>query len=161
MFFWKTSEFVSELAVQLPSVAETFKRLQDAVSANDDAALNDAFESLPNISIDYALIEKARSIRVIQASFSWDDLGAWDSLDRTCPRDENGNVAIGSPVMIDSKDCIVYNAPGAESMAVGVLGMDGLVVVVSKDAVLVVPKDRAQEVKKIVVALQEKGAGQI
>ena len=75
--------------------------------------------------------------------------------------DEQGNVTQGDPVLIDSEGCIVYNDEGADARAVAVIGVTDLVVVVTKDAVLVVPKDQTEDVKKAVQALQARNAKQL
>ncbi len=106
-------------------------------------------------------MEKARRVLVVRADFGWDDIGAWDVLDRTAPRDDMGNVAIGSPVMVDCRDCIVVNHPGPGKNAVAVVGVEGLAVVVTEDAVLVIPKDRAQDVRKAVAELKKRGSEQV
>ncbi|MEA3366413.1 MAG: hypothetical protein U9Q79_12300, partial [Candidatus Hydrogenedentes bacterium] len=89
------------------------------------------------------------------------DIGAWPALDRTMARDERGNVAVGDPVLIDCEDCIIYNEPGAENMAVGVVGCEDLIVVVTSDGVLVAPKDRAQDVRRVVAELKARGTGHL
>ncbi|MBP8130726.1 MAG: hypothetical protein KA184_14195, partial [Candidatus Hydrogenedentes bacterium] len=75
--------------------------------------------------------------------------------------DAAGNLLVGGPAVLDSTDCIIYNAPGAERMAVGVIGLRDTVVVVTEDAVLVMPKDNAQDVRKVVEALRGRGASQV
>ena len=79
-------------------------------------------------------------------------------MDRTRTRDGNGNVAIGDPVIVDSENTIVYNDLGGDAMSVSVIGVRDLVVVVSKDGVLVVPKDDAMRVKDAVKALKDRGS---
>src|SRR5690606_27380580 len=114
------------------------------------------FAGLEDISIDYALMEKAKRVIMVQASFPWDDVGAWTALDRTYPHDEHGNVTVGDPVVIDCEDCIVYNEAGPDAMAVSVVGAENLVVVATKDGVLVMPKDHAQEMRKAVQELKRR-----
>ena len=106
-------------------------------------------------------MEKSDRITVIPGNFLWDDLGAWDALSRTFPQDEEGNVSYGNPVLLDCTDSIVYNAPGAEKIAVAAVGLDNMLVVVSGDAVLVMPKDRAQDVRAVVRTLRDRGAAQV
>jgi mannose-1-phosphate guanylyltransferase len=98
-----------------------------------------------------------------RADFAWDDVGAWPALERTQPRDENGNVIVGNPVAVECSDCIIYDAtaPSKHDMAVAVIGARDLVVVVTDDAVLVVPKDRAQDVRRAVAELKRRNAKQI
>ena len=108
-----------------------------------------------------ALMERAENVAVVRADYPWDDVGSWTSLDRTRKQDADGNVTQGDPILIDCKDSIVYNDIGADGMALSVVGMEGVVVVVSADGVLVVPKDRAQDVREAVKALSERGSSQV
>lgn len=161
MFFWRLSSFQNEFGKANPVMAETLEDLTDALLANAPERAAKIFDALPNISIDYALMEKARKVYVIPGNFVWDDLGAWDSLDRTFPKDNNGNVSVGAPVLIDTSNSIVYNASGHDKRAVGVVGMKDVVVIVNDDSVLVIPKNRAQDVRKLVIALRDRGAKQL
>ena len=161
MFFWRLSTFLDELDAAAPAFADATRRMAEALAAGDDAAADRIFESLDNNSIDYALMEKARRVAVVAAAFPWDDVGAWDVLARDRPHDADGNVAVGNPILIDTRNAIVYNEPGAERMAVATVGVEDLVVVVTNDAVLVIPKSRAQEVRCAIEALKQRGANQL
>ena len=161
MFFWTIATFLAELADANPQLAAIASELRAALTDDNEPLAEEAFARIPGQSIDYALMERARRVRVVPASFNWDDVGAWDALDRTFPRDENGNVTTGDPVLVDTSDCIVCNEPGAANTAVAVVGCEGLAVVVSADGILVVPKERAQDVKRAVARLREQGAGQL
>ncbi len=161
MFFWRIDTFLEELEAARPDMAEAVRKMHEAMNMNDKGSVRAIFEGLDDISIDYALMEHAKQVVVVGADYPWDDVGAWTSLDRTREHDEQGNVARGGPVLIDTHNSIVYNDVGAEDMAVSVVGMDNVVVVVSKDGVLVVPKDRAQDVRHAVAELKARGAKQI
>lgn len=161
MFFWRLDRFLDELDLATPAYAEAARAMASLNLAGNSDQADRIFETLEDISIDYALMEHARNVVTVRADFAWDDIGAWDALDRGYPHDAQGNVTIGDPVLIDVKDSIVYNEPGAPKMAVSVIGVEGLAIVVSGDAVLVVPKDRAQEVKRAVNELKKRGAGQL
>ena len=156
MFFWRISTFLDELALASPGMEMIVRELANKIASGDIDAVSATFDTLDSISIDYALMEKSSNVLAIQADFGWDDVGAWDSLDRTFPRDERGNVVFGNPVIIDSDNTIVYNELGMESMAVAVLGVKDLAIIVTKDGVLVVPKNRAQEVRKVVDELKRR-----
>ena len=106
-------------------------------------------QAFPNISIDYGLMEKADNVVVAKASFNWDDIGSWDSVARIRESDSHGNVIAGKVVLTDSKDSIVINESDGKIMT-SVLGVEGLVVVVTEDALLICPKDRVQEIRKSV-----------
>jgi mannose-1-phosphate guanylyltransferase len=161
MFFWKADVFVRELEAVRPEMAEGVEKMAQALQDDDDLTLRAVFESFESVSIDYALMEHAKHVLLVPATFPWDDVGAWTSLDRTMPRDDRNNVTVGESVIHESNDCIVYNDAGAENMAVAVIGAEHLVVVVTEDAVLVVPKDRAQDVRHAVEQLKSKNAKQV
>ncbi|MDP2982892.1 MAG: sugar phosphate nucleotidyltransferase [Candidatus Latescibacter sp.] len=161
MFFWRLSTFLNELRQAAPDLFHATLEISRALSIGDEERFHRIFREIRDISIDYALMEKAKNVLVIKADFGWDDIGSWDILDRTMPVDENGNVAFGGPVIIDSKNSIIYNEPGPDKRAVAVAGVEGLAVIVSEDAVLVIPKDRAQDVRKIVEELKKRNARQI
>ncbi len=161
MFFWRLSTFQDEFGRANPVLAETLEDLTDAIMAKDERRAEAIFDAMPNTSIDYALMEKSGRITVIPGNFLWDDLGAWDSLARTFPQDADGNVSYGEPIMIDCNSSIVYNAPGQKKIAVAAVGLEDMVVVVNDDAVLIMPKDRVQDVRKVVIALRDRGASQV
>ncbi len=161
MFFWRLSAFLKGLEKYMPNVAEAIPKMAEHILQNDEEALRSVFLSLPNVSIDYGLMEKAENVYVALGDFRWDDVGSWDSLSRYRPRDEKKNVLYGDPVVIDCNNVIVYNEPGADQMAVCVVGVDDLIVVTSKDGVLVCPKGQSQEVRKGVEILKQRNASQL
>jgi mannose-1-phosphate guanylyltransferase len=161
MFFWTLEAFLRELESAAPAHARAARAIAQALTDGDQTRADALFADLPDISIDYALLEKARDVLVARADFEWDDVGALDALARNLPADASGNVAVGDPILIDAEGCIVYNEPGASAMAVGVVGTRDLVVVVTRDAVLVLPRERAQDVKKVVAALNDRKAAQL
>ena len=116
------------------------------------------FESFPDISIDYGLMEKAANVVVVKAGFNWDDIGAWDSLDRVKPKDDFSNIKQGSLALVDVKNSIIINAAGKDMVVAGI-GLEDMVIVATGDAILVCPKDRVQDVKKAVEILK-KGDGE-
>ncbi|NQU43561.1 mannose-1-phosphate guanylyltransferase [bacterium] len=161
MFFWTVSRFLLEIEEASPAHAAAIRVLTRCLQDEDLEQAERIFESLANISIDYALMEKAGKVLMARADFEWDDIGSWDALDRTREHDSDGNVAVGEPVLVDARDCIVYNEPGAKEMAVGVIGVEGLAIIVSRDGILVIPKERAQEVRLVVEELKKKQAKQL
>lgn len=161
MFFWRLSSFQNEFGRANPVLAETLEDLTDAIMADDQHRAEMIFNAMPNISIDYALMEKSDQIAVIPGKFLWEDLGSWDALSRTFPQDTNNNVSYGDPVLIDCTSSIVYNAPGQKKIAVAAMGLKDMVVVVNDDAVLIVPRSMAQDMRKVTVALRDRGATQV
>ena len=161
MFFWTVSAFLSELDQTAPQYAETCRQMQTAIANGDEQTVEEVFAALPGESIDYVLMEHARNVLVTPGTFPWDDVGSWDALERTFPHDGNGNVTVGDPVLVESSNCIVYNEPGADQTAVAIVGCEDLVVVTTKDGMLVVPKERVQGVRAAVKALKERNASQL
>ncbi len=161
MFFWLLSVFLEELRHASPPHARAVQELAAALARGDQAAADAVFAGLPDRSIDYALMESARRVLMAPGRFVWDDLGSWDALERSLPVDRRGNVAVGDPILVDTRGSIVVNGPGGRRMAVAVVGVRNLVVVVSEDGVLVVPKSKAQRVKEVVEELRRRGAAQV
>jgi mannose-1-phosphate guanylyltransferase len=130
--------------------------LDEAVSARDaDAVVAAAYADAPSISIDHGIMEKATGLRVVPGAFGWNDVGSWAALPALRAPDARGNVVIGGATLIDGDGSIVMADEGAPY--VGVLGVRDLVVVATKDAILVIPKDRAQDVRRIVEAAKQSG----
>jgi mannose-1-phosphate guanylyltransferase len=156
MFFWRLRSFVDELTRVAPEVGEAVTQIAQALVAQDETAALDAFRSLPNISIDYALMEKAQNVYVVEAGFSWDDVGAWDALSRAREADGDGNVVSGNVLSLDTSNSVLIN--DSSSISTCVLGMEDVIVVTTDHAVLVCPKSRAQEVKRLVEELKARGS---
>jgi mannose-1-phosphate guanylyltransferase len=157
MFFWTLSTFLAELGHASPGHAAAVESMTAALHDHDTARVDAEFTALTNISIDYALMEKARNIVMARGDFEWEDIGSWEAVGRIFPRDEEGNVVSGDAVLVDTRDSIVFKTPGAADITVATLGLDNMVVVVVGDAVLVMPRDRAQDVRGIVEEIRRKG----
>lgn len=162
MFFWRLDVFCREISAALPSFGDKITELRRAYAHSNMMAIDgseplarECFNGFQDISIDYGLMERSRNVAVVPAGFGWDDVGAWDSLDRLRDDDDKGNIISGNVVAPDSRNSIVINA--ASNIAVAVVGIEGLAVIVTNDGVLVCPKDKAQNVKKAVIALRENG----
>ena len=112
----------------------------------------DSLESLggPSISIDYAVMERSKKALVARAGFSWDDLGSWEAIGAHGSRDESGNVIRGTVLLHDCKAVTAF----ADGGLVAAVGVEGLIIVRTKDATLVCRRDRAQDVRAIVELLK-------
>lgn len=151
MFFWTAAAFRTALALHSPPHSSAFDKILNAVRAGDHEAAEKAFLELPDISIDYALMERAKDVFVVESTFEWDDLGSWDALGR---RDGNGgsNFAVGDTTLIDTSNCVVWSETGQKVCA---LGVEDLVLVVTEDAILLIPKSRSQDVRKVLAEVRE------
>jgi len=156
MFFWRTHALADAMHANLPEVGSHINDMTSAISAEDTSALESTFAKMPDISIDYGVMERAPNVFVVPASFPWDDVGSWDSLDRMQPRDEQGNVMQGAVTAVDTHNSVIVNAHDGAHVVTGV-GLDDVVIVVTNDATMVCTKERAQDVKLIVKTLRERG----
>jgi mannose-1-phosphate guanylyltransferase len=154
MFVWKRSEFLVELRKALPDSHAALLQMADDLRVGNDAAAISIFASLPVLSVDVGVMERAEFVWVVPAEFAWDDLGSWDALARVFPRDESGNVAKGNVVCLDSSNCVVYSDLG--SAPVAILGLSDLVVVATENGILVCPKTQSQNVREVVARLRKK-----
>lgn len=109
-----------------------------------------SFESSPKTSIDYAVIEKTKKIAVVRGHFRWSDIGSWDAIWEIADKRDNNNAVEGQGIFVNSEGCLIHSS----SLLTTVVGAKNLVVIATKDAVLVVPKDKVQEVKGLVDELK-------
>jgi mannose-1-phosphate guanylyltransferase len=149
MFFFTARRLLDEAQAHMPDLAAILAEIRK--SADPAATANARYPAAPRISIDYGIMEKASGIRVVPGDFGWNDVGSWSALADIRKLDPQGNVAIGDVVLREVAGSVVVAEPGAPLL--GVVGVADLVVVATKDAVLVVPKERAQEVRAVVDAL--------
>jgi len=153
MFFLTARRMLDEARRHLPSLGAL---LDEAVNAPDaEAVIAKGYADAPSISIDHGIMEKATGLRVVPGAFGWNDVGSWAALTALRAPDARGNVVIGGATLIDGDGSIVMADEGAPY--VGVLGVKDLVVVATKDAILVIPKERAQDVRRIVEAAKQSG----
>ncbi|MCK5943383.1 MAG: mannose-1-phosphate guanylyltransferase [Planctomycetes bacterium] len=148
----------AQLRRHCPELLTATDAMQQARAAGDQAAFERAFAAAPQTSIDYAVMEKADRLAVVECTANWDDVGSFPALARVLPGDADGNhrsLHDGADAqLLDSRDNVVY-AEGARTVAL--LGVEGLVVAAVGDAVLVCPKDRADDLKRMVAQLQANG----
>ncbi len=111
----------------------------------------DAFARLDNISIDYAIMEQAKTVACVPMAPDWDDLGSWSAISGVLDKDEQGNSGLGDTRFLGSENCLAY----ADEGLVSLIGLKDVFVISTRDSVLVAHKDKAQDVKKIVEALEK------
>lgn len=151
MFFWTAAAFRQALAHHSPPHSAAFDQILKATRAGDAGAAEKAFLGLPDISIDYALMERAKDVFVVEATFEWDDLGSWDALGRRDGAD-GSNIEVGDTTLLDTSNCVVWSETGQKVCA---LGVEDLVLVVTEDAILLIPKSRSQDVRKVLAEVRE------
>ncbi len=168
-YHWNSGMFVVRASVWLgalgrfrPDILKATRaawsaRRQDERFLRPDAS---AFAAVPAESIDFAVMERCpgSGIELVMASLDagWNDLGAWDAVWQVAPKDAAGNAALGDALVADSRNTLVH----ATSRLVSLVGVDNLMVIETPDAVLVADRERSQDVKKIVAALESQGRGE-
>lgn len=155
MFMFQASRYVQELEKFRLDIVQSCRAALEEVDTdlNFIRVHREAFEACPSDSIDYAVMEKTDSAVVVPLSAGWSDVGAFAALWDVLPKDEQGNATAGDVLLMDSSNSLIM----AENALVATIGVRDLVVVQTKDAVLVADRDKAQDVKAIVSRLREAG----
>ncbi len=155
IFIARAKTVLAEIERQLPAVHRQLAAVGARLGEPDyDDALAAAFRAIEPVSFDYGVMEGAAEVTVVPVDCGWSDVGSFNALDALIPKDADGNVVSGRAVAIDSRDCVLHAGPGHVVAAVGV---SGLAVIQTGDATLVVPLERAQEVRTVLERLGEKG----
>lgn len=158
MFFFRASAMRAAIAKHLPALGAGLDRLDAASARGEEAkALAEVFPVLPSISIDHGVLENAERLAVVPGSFGWNDIGSWEVAWELAPKDAAGNVTPEGTVAVDAANNLVRDltsTPGKKRYAL--VGVNDLVIVETDDAVLVIPRERAQDVRAVVEALQKR-----
>ena len=154
MFVWKASTILERFKKLLPDIYADLEKIACSFGTPEEPkVLSEIYPKIRSVSVDYGILEKSDDIFVVFGEFGWNDVGSWDVLGALHPADGDGNVKVGNVFSAESKNCVLYSG----GRLVAVLGVDNLIVVETPDAVLVCPKDRAQDVKKITEGLASGG----
>jgi mannose-1-phosphate guanylyltransferase/mannose-6-phosphate isomerase len=152
MFCFRVGVFLAELTRLAPEIHAGAAQCWDAlVAVGDHVHLSEAlFSRIPDISVDYAVMERSDCVAVMPATFAWSDVGSWKAVSELTQRDAAGNRKQGDALFVDSRDCYVQS----DSRIVAAVGVDGLMIVDTPDALLVASQDRVQDVKKVAQQLK-------
>lgn len=148
IFMAKISTLLDEFAKYEPEIFATLKKIDFSNSTKIDYSI---YESMPSISIDYAIMEKSDKIALIELESDWNDLGSWQSLYEIKHKDENGNVLTGKVVVNDVKNSFIYS----QKELVAVSGLEDVVIVETEDAIMACKMSDSQSVKKLYEKLKE------
>jgi len=153
MFIWKVSAVDAALKAHAAELYEGLEVIRAGLNAGKDLdpLLAETYPPLKKISVDFAIMEKAENVTMVESGFDWDDVGAWPAIERHYPKDDAGNVVRGLVAFENAKNNIVVSENGHLT---AVIGVDDLIVVHTPDATLVCRKDQAQDIKKVVKALE-------
>jgi len=153
MFMFRSAAYLAELDNLAPEILTSCRQAVEGISRREDCLElgRAAFLACPSESIDYAVMEKTAKAVVMPLDAGWSDVGSWASLYDIREHDGDENVQIGNTLTMDCRHCYIRS----EGRLVVGVGLDGVVVVDTADAVLVMPKDKAQSVKEVVSQLEE------
>ncbi|MCI9140169.1 MAG: mannose-1-phosphate guanylyltransferase [Lachnospiraceae bacterium] len=152
MFIWKASVILDYFKELLPKVYTCLLKIGEAMGTEREwEVIEEIYPSIPKISIDYGIMERADKVFVLEGDFGWSDVGSWEALDTLYEPDENNNIIHGDFICIDTNHCISYSS----GKLIAAIGLEDIVIVETKDAVLVCKKDRTQDVKEVVEALKK------
>ena len=159
-YFWNSGIFVLHARTFLSELAQLAPEILAAAQEAFDVASSDlgflrldqaAFARSPNISIDYAVMEKTKKAVMVPIDVGWSDVGSWSSLWESAPRDAHNNAVEGDAILVDTENCLVHS----ERSLVATIGLKDLVIVDTPDALLVADQRRAQDVSGVVARLKE------
>jgi len=145
MFVWSVPTILTEFNRHAPELADFISQVRS--SKDLDKVLRERFAKLPRISFDYAIMEKAERVLVVEASFDWDDVGSWQAVARYFKKDEHGNAANTALTTINSSDNIIFNDGDTK---IALLGVHNLIVVRTADAILICDRHDAEKIKNLV-----------
>jgi mannose-1-phosphate guanylyltransferase len=152
MFIWKASIILDEISRCLPDLYSGLMKIKKVLGTSREAAtIRSVYKKLASISIDYGVMEKADNVFMLRGDFGWSDVGSWDALWEILAKDDQGNAVTGSNVIFeDTEGSLVYSP----QKLVAIVGAKDLIVVETKDALLICKKGRSQDVKKVVETLE-------
>ena len=154
IFIWKTETILRHIEELLPELYNGLLEIEKALGTPEEAeVVKRVYCQIRSVSIDYGVMEHAKNVIVLKATFSWNDLGTWEEVYKISPKDENGNAITGLVVHKDTKNSLI----DSPHRLIATLGVENLVIVDSGDAILICHRDKAQEVRDIVEILRRKG----
>jgi len=153
LFSWPVSVLFRELEEHAPRLGQGLNQYAAEIRAGKQAAATESYLQLPTEAIDTALLERTPNLLMVGAQFEWHDVGSWADLHDILEQDDAGNFAEGDRILIDSKDCMIHST----RKLVAAVGLEGMVVIETEDAILICPKARSQDVKLIVERLKQMG----
>lgn len=159
MFVFRASTFMRELETHMPELYRGVSKVGAAAAQGPDAeakAVHELFETTASVSIDYGIMEKAETIHVVPADFGWNDLGSFQVAWELAPKDERENAAPESTVFVDASGNLVMDRrTNPDKRVIALVGVSDLCVIQTDDALLVVPRERCQDVRDVVKILKE------
>ncbi|MEN3184042.1 MAG: mannose-1-phosphate guanylyltransferase [Atribacterota bacterium] len=153
MFVWTVGAILEAIRRWAPEIARGLESIAEALGTpRESEVLEEVFASFPSLSIDYAVMEKASNVLVISGTFGWNDVGSWESFYDILPRDASGNASLGECITLGSTGCLFF-----AKKPVVAFGVTNMVLVEEEDVLLLMPREKDQEVRLLLQHLKEKG----
>ncbi len=154
MFIWSTSLIVEQFKEHEPDIYHGIEQMRAAVDSPDfEETVSDIYSKIPSVSVDYAIMEVARNVCIMESDFTWNDVGSWEAAYNISEKDKQGNALFSrDSCLVDANNNFFY----VKDKLVAAVGVDDLVVVETDDALLICKKDQSQRVKEIVDNLRRK-----
>ena len=153
MFIWRVDRIMDEFQRQMPEFYVQLAQIAATLSTPGyEATLSRVWPQVARQTIDYGVMEGAEDVVVIPVDIGWSDVGSWASLLELLPADARGNIVVGPHVGIDTRDTLVFG----RDRLVATIGLEGMVIVDTEDALLVCTKEREQEVRALVRELERR-----
>jgi mannose-1-phosphate guanylyltransferase len=159
MFIFRAGDMVRAVAEHQPAIAELVGSFDAAAARGEERAeVERGFAAMPSVSVDVGVMEKLAQFAVIPGDFGWSDVGSWEAAWELADKDALGNAALDTATYVDATGNLVVDAraPGAPTKTIALVGVRDLVVVETDDALLVVPRERCQDVRAVVESLKAK-----
>lgn len=155
IFVWKVGAILDALRERRPQMHAAVERIAQAWhTPRRDDVLRTEYDKIERISIDYAVMENAKEVLIVEAPYSWDDVGSWLALERMHPQDADGNTVLANHCGINTKGCVIVAAPGC---LISTIGVSNLLVIQDGDAILIADRRDEATVKQLVDLLKKKG----
>ena len=154
MFIWRVDAILREMERLIPETHAQIEEIsQDLGTPREDDTLQRVWPQIAKETIDFGVMERAEEVAVIPVNIGWNDVGSWATLLDILPADVEGNILTGEVAAVDVRNSLIYSS----GRLIAAIGLEDVIVVDTGDATLICPRDRAQDVRKIVERLKEQG----
>jgi mannose-1-phosphate guanylyltransferase len=151
MFIWKTETIMNEFSNHLPELYEGLLKIEEAIGKdNFDEVLTSVYGQLINVSIDYGIMEKSSNVYLTKGNFDWNDVGSWEAVFQLSEKNDDGNAHIGDVYTENTYGSYVFSP----KKFTAIVGLENLIVINTKDALLICNRENAQDVKNVVEYLK-------
>jgi mannose-1-phosphate guanylyltransferase len=155
IFVWSVNTILENISALMPELSQGLERIGKSLETPDESSvISHEYEKFDNISVDYGIMEKASNVKIIEADFTWDDVGSWLAVERLNKSDNNNNTILGNHCGFDTHGNIII---GDNERLITTINVSDMIIVNTKDVTMVCSKNSAEDIKKLTELLEEKG----